>query len=716
VVYPFCVTQPNLLFVAVLLFHSQQPSSFAMASPQTSETAFAEVQAKLYACENDKKALEKSVEDLQNCCHELQQEVRQKTLSIEALRATVETLEGLFQESSLKCERLEFKLSSLTYDPAPLYEIEANIDLPRKKKVKTGSRGGGGNTTKLTKKGKKASSSHSSNKSKKSKSGGPASRKKEKGKGKAASSPKRKGKKRRRPKASSSPTDKAAPSAESGDRNDENSAPVLVEKEEEDKQSINETVEAAGEISARVTPPTEAQATLEGQETSPDEGASEADNATDAAPVVQIDTTTNGDTIQESENVKTDAMQDEQASMDSTAQEEGADIDSAQDETTTELATNNTEEEIDESIDEDEDDEDFDEDFDDEDSVSSVDSDTSWASASSETSTDSSTDPAGDSYEDEVRLRRYRLVAAASEFEEDNVESDDGGENEEGDPSPVRARNDSPPLESSAMQIDSAMDEAAIVQRLSDGPLRLAFLNILVQRDQTNLLNLQLQRKINQQERQMEDLTDQLNFTSFVSLRKTIPIEDPNLPGRRSPDRAPSPVFTEKDVPQPIHPNSRRRSPFKTSSSSSGSKSLKWLMKGQKVSQLSGKAPAPGSLSPPAPHQQSSRLPSFSRSLRFRPWGSRGYSKHAESPPPEERSAPWTERDGSLSPPPPILPRLGGGPDNADADADNQSYASHPPIDMIRTVVPPRNAHLLRSRADALMTPQAPPAVRRVEF
>ena len=148
-----------------------------MAPLHPTASAFADLQAQFYACEKTNKTLEVTVESLQECCHELQQEVRQKTLSIQALRETIDTLDGLYQERALRCERLELKLSSLTFDPTPLREVEEEMAAspvvwpppPVRKKKKTKSNGtnnnnsssGSSSSSSGSKKEKKTSSSSS---------------------------------------------------------------------------------------------------------------------------------------------------------------------------------------------------------------------------------------------------------------------------------------------------------------------------------------------------------------------------------------------------------------------------------------------------------------------------------------------------------------------------------------------------------------------------
>ena len=510
-----------------------------MAPLTPSASAFTELQAQLYACEKTNTALAQNVDNLQVCCHELQQEVRQKTLSIEALRATIDTLEGLYQESALRCERLEFKLSALTYDPAPLYDEDEDLPPHRrhKKKTKTGH--------------KKPSSKH-----KKIKADG-SKKEKTKDKDSKESSSKRKKKKRRRRKLGSTSGESANhlvhKDAASGDP-----SPALNEQRIENAKAVE--ADEQGKVTA-VTSPAEP-----GQSPPPP-----------PAPAAELE---------EDNDMEYD-------------------------------------------------------DYDDDLSVGSTDSETSMDSAGHMLDEDD-IDEEEEEATEEPEATVDKLVAAASEFDEDNKngkKSDDDepeieDDEEEGNNTTDSVRSNSPPPEPPSVTGDSVLDEAAIARNLTDGPLRLAFLEILLERDQTNLLNLQLQRKLNQREKQMEELHDQLNFASFVSLRKTMPIEDHPL------SSSPESVSSMEGVSSRSNAAGRLHS-FRSSLNNTGSKPLKWLMKGQKISHLNTKTASPSATlpSPSSPRAVSPRLPQLGRSLRLRPFSPRGLNKRADHPEEGPRSS-----------------------------------------------------------------------------
>ena len=140
------------------------------------------------------------------------------------------------------------------------------------------------------------------------------------------------------------------------------------------------------------------------------------------------------------------------------------------------------------------------------------------------------------------------------------------------------------------------VDEAVIAEQLTEGPLRVAFLQLLVQRDQTNLRNLQLQQHLNRAEKQLEELTDRLNkSTTFVSLRYNADTAKGTSMTRSNernvqavPSNPPSSITTTtpaRTIPE-SNPSSEPLFQSIKTSFNAGSKPLKWLMKGQKITQF----------------------------------------------------------------------------------------------------------------------------------
>ena len=402
-----------------------------MAPLQPTAHAFTELQLQLYECEKTKSALETTVESLQECCHELQQEVRQKSLSIEALRESVETLESLYQEKVIKCERLELKLSSLTFDPSPLIEVEQDDSLlsppehsPRFRKKKRG-KNNHNNTTSANNQQRKKDKKNS--KTKKKKHDNSSNEKKEKhskdGKQKDKDSKKKKKKRRESNSNSNIEKEKRSDSTESTDN-----------------EQILETTQV--KVSSLL----------------------DLDNEED----------------ENYENYENDKEEKEQC-------------------------TNQEKIRPDMIKDDDDDDDDLDNEKDD---------------------------------------------------EYDNDEEEDEYDDEEEEDASVSSA-------SSKSMSDLPGDEAAIAEQLSEGPLRLAFFNVLLQRDQTNLRNLQLQRRLSRTEKQVEELSEQLNkSTTFVSYHH-----------KNSSNN------NESIVPKMTDPLDSIRN----SLGNTGSKPLKWLMKGQKI-------------------------------------------------------------------------------------------------------------------------------------
>lgn len=514
--------------------------------------AFGDLQAQLYASETSRKELATRADQLQDACHELQQEVRQKTLCIEALRDTISTLEALYQERAVRCERLELKLSSLTFDPTPIIEVEQDTSpVPSRKTSKSG--GGGGGKTKghhSSKKEKKSSSSSSSSKGKKKTS----HIKKEKSTNKdskdssSSGSGKRNGKKKKRRKSSKPSPSKSKAEPMTGESTFKTTSDEGQETTEEPNQPQQASITADETVESKDNP-------------------SSHDIAT-AAPVVIVD---------EVQAIEKDTV-----------------------------STNNTDDTTESSLGDDQeedwgDDDEYDDDDDDDSSCASV-----------------------DELEDEEEMS-WSSTAAAEEEQAQRPDDDDEEEarkgNEGGDESEDQ-KNDTTESKRSAISTENSapVNEAAIADRLAEGPLRIAYFQLLLHRDQTNLRNLQLQRQLNRAEKQVEELSEQLNkSTTFVSLRYTNLSSTPSLTSTKDEqnvEAAPPPPPTN------IEEKSNAGDPFQSirTSLNAGNKPLKWLMKGQKLPQFSaGGGPTPTKASLPA-KPASSPI----RSLRLRPWSPRG--------------------------------------------------------------------------------------------
>eukprot|EP00977_Amphora_coffeiformis_P021625 scaffold9603_cov195-Amphora_coffeaeformis.AAC.1 len=197
---------------------------------------------------------------------------------------------------------------------------------------------------------------------------------------------------------------------------------------------------------------------------------------------------------------------------------------------------------------------------------------------------------------DEENQHPYDGVANEKKDRQDEEEEEArkgsvGGDDQElKSKTPIKRSNSN---DSNSNDSNKPIDETVLAEQLSEGPLRIAFFQLLLQRDQTNLRNLQLQRHLNRAEKQLEELTDQLNkSTTFVSLRYNDSRASPR--NEQKDEAAPTVVPCSSPPPLPTitttipesNPSSDPIFQSIKTNFNAGNKPLKWLMKGQKITQF----------------------------------------------------------------------------------------------------------------------------------
>jgi hypothetical protein len=519
-----------------------------MAPLVPSSQNFADLQLQLYETEKERDDLRETVSSLTTACHELQGELRQETVSRLALRATVLTLQealresdALYEERAVHCEKLAFRLSSLTYvDRGPL------LDVPPKKKKKKKRKG----KTKETKK-KSLKKGHEDKARTASKKGKVDKEEKVDREGKADKTEKESSSKRKRKKK------KKASKSKDGTKQEGEAIippvdPTTIQDEsatDGNKESPNVSLDESSTAAHNESP-----------NDAPDESATAAQNEPSNAVQDQSSTAPHNESI---------AQQDEVSAL-----------------------LDHVEEEEQETL-----------------PLVSADE---VAMPLPPSEADAMDDPAGDEEEDN------------SSDEEDDDYDDEGSVDfdcETDDESVATEADDDDASVGSFLEVDddddpATVDESAIADSIRDGPVRAAFYQLLLQRDQSQLRRLQLQGQLRKSERKVEQLSDMLNQNSTVM---QVSYSATTVDEQKTQKEG----FVELNAKVERTPADHGVPEGKSAAQNLGKKfnmknpSLKWLMKGQKIPQLN--VPRP-------PSPQHSKVASMRQKL-FRPW-----SPTAETP------------------------------------------------------------------------------------
>jgi hypothetical protein len=481
-----------------------------MAPLVPSSQNFADLQLQLYETEKERDDERETVTTLTMSCHELQGELRQETVSRLALRATVLTLQqalresdALYEERALHCEKLDFRLSSLTYvDRGPL------LDVPPKKKKKK-------------KKGLK--------------------KKKKKDEGKTRS-----GSKKEKPHKEEK-VDKAG-KVEKAEK--ESSSSKRKRKKKKKTSKSEDGVKQEGETSTPPVDPTAAR----------DESSTAEQKESPNIPPDESSTAAQKESLNVSQDESSPAAQNESPNV-------------SQDESP--IASHSKsiaeEEEASSLIDQAEDDEDEEE----EETPPLVSAD-EVAIHLPPSEADSMDDPAGDEEEDSSDEDDYD--------EEESVDFDF----ETDDESVATEADEDDSSVGSFVEVDddpAAVDESAIADSIHDGPVRAAFYQLLLQRDQAQLKRLQLQGQLRKSERKVEQLSDMLNQNSTVM---QVSYSATTVDEQKTQNESIAELNDKVERSPAEHgvPEAKSAAPNLGHKFNMKNPSLKWLMKGQKIPQL----------------------------------------------------------------------------------------------------------------------------------
>lgn len=482
-----------------------------MAPLVPSSQNFADLQLQLYETENERDDLRETVTTLTMSCHELQGELRQETFTRIALRATVLTLQqalresdALYEERTVHCEKLDFRLSSLTYvDRGPLLDVPPK----KKKKKRKGLKNKKSKDEGKTRSGSKKEKTHKEEKVDKV-------GKVQKAEKESSSSKRRRKKKKKTSKSEDGVKpegETSTPPVDPTAAQDELS--TAAQKESPNILSLDESSTAAQNESPNVS-----------QDESSPAGQNESPNTSqDESPIAS--------------HSKSIAEEEEAPSL----------IDQAED----------------------------DEDEEEEETPPLVSAD-EVAIHLPPSEADSMDDPAGDEEEDSSDEDDYDEEESVDfDFETDDESvATEADENDSSGGSFVKVDDD-----------PAAVDESAIADSIHDGPVRAAFYQLLLQRDQAQLKRLQLQGQLRKSERKVEQLSDMLNQNSTVM---QVSYSATTVDEQKTQNESIAKLNDKVERFPAEHgvPEAKSAAPNLGHKFNMKNPSLKWLMKGQKIPQL----------------------------------------------------------------------------------------------------------------------------------